>query len=113
MSQSRTGAVKVKKYQTIERDFAGPPKSDGRVPVIGEVIDLYETLFGWRNARYYNKKGRYLVTDITGYLVLCKIPDDGEVNAVRGRVEGYRIADFKAGLLVYDVIAIDHEYFSL
>lgn len=111
MLQNRSGVAKVKKYQTIERDF-GPPKSDGRVPVIGEVIDLYETLFGWRNARYYNKKGRYLVADITGHLVLCKIPDDCENEAIRGKAESYRIADFKAGLLVYEIVAINHEYYS-
>lgn len=110
MSQSRSAAGKIKKYQTIERDFIGMPKCDGRIPVVGAVIDLFETQFGYRGRKYYEKKGRYLVSVITDCLVLCKVTDKEfiEENSYAGqKMESYRISDFKAGILVYNVVSID------
>jgi len=112
MSYGRSGEARLKKYQTVERDFIGPPKSDGRVPLVEEIIDLYETMFGWRSRRYHNYIGRYRVTSVTDCLVLCKVPDGFVPNGNERagfraeKTESFRVDDFKTELLVYRIVSV-------
>lgn len=101
------GETKKRKYQTLTKGYIAMPKCNGRVPVVGEVIELYERQIAWREKTYEIKRGRYMIVNKTDFLVLCEVLEDGYRDARSPRVESYHVTDFRAGLLVYRIVAED------
>lgn len=87
--------MKKAKYIEITRKIINPPKTDGYVPGIGEIIEVMEVVSRPRNKdAIYTKQGVYLVTGKTPHLILCE-----GVSNKRKFGRSFRITDFKAGIL--------------
>lgn len=103
MVQDGLGEVKKRKYETLTKGYIAMPKNNGRVPVVGEVIELYERQIAWREKTYEIRRGRFMVVSKTNFLVLCEVLEDGYRDTRSPRVESYHVTDFRAGLLVYRI----------
>lgn len=89
------------KYKIIGIDHTKAPKCDCEVPSDGDVLDLFEYSYGYRERSWKTYVGRYAVQGRTNYLVLCKRIETDAGKVAIPRKESFRISDFEAGILEY------------
>ena len=93
--------IKVGNFLDVKKNKVSMPKVNGRVPEVGEKITMKEVRYFSRgNQTYTIEKGEHIVTGFTSCLVLC----EKKTSSNTSYATSYLISDFKAGLIVYDVL---------